>query len=128
RDIDRAACLALMNSLAFDWQARRFVETNVNFFILEGLRLPELTDAQYARIARAAARLSCVDERFAAFAESTGVESGRLHEEEGDELRAEIDAVVARAYGLDGAELELLFLGFTPDAVPEDYRQLVRRQ
>ena len=37
------ACLALMNSLAFDWQARRFVETNVNFFILEGLKLPEVT-------------------------------------------------------------------------------------
>ena len=39
-----AACLGLMNSLAFDWQARRFVETNLNFFILEGFRLPELDD------------------------------------------------------------------------------------
>ena len=32
-----AACLALMNSLIFDWQARRFVEANLNYFILEGL-------------------------------------------------------------------------------------------
>ena len=31
-----AACLALMNSLSFDWQARRFVETHLNFFVLEG--------------------------------------------------------------------------------------------
>ena len=37
-----AACLAILNSLAFDWQARRFVEINLNFFILEGLRIPEL--------------------------------------------------------------------------------------
>ncbi|HEV2772369.1 MAG TPA: hypothetical protein VGV57_06015 [Thermoleophilaceae bacterium] len=33
RPSDRMACLALMNSLPFDWQARRFVETHVNFFV-----------------------------------------------------------------------------------------------
>ena len=42
--LSEAACLALMNSLVFDWQARRFVETNVNFFILEGLKLPDLDE------------------------------------------------------------------------------------
>ena len=48
-----------MNSLVFDWQARRFVETNVNFFILEGLQVPELTDAQYERLpGRLAARMA----------------------------------------------------------------------
>lgn len=126
-DFDRACCLGLMNSLPFDWQARRFVETNINFFILEGLRLPKLTDVQYERIARAAARLSCIDSRFADFAEATGVECGPLHEEERDDLRAEIDAVVAHAYGLSGPQLELALSDFTSDAVPEDYRQLVRR-
>lgn len=126
-DVDRACCLGLMNSLPFDWQARRFVETNVNFFILEGLRLPELTDAGYERIARNAARLSCVDDRFADFAEATGVEYGLLHEDERDELRAENDALVAQAYGLSEKDLELVFSDFTLDAVPEDYRKLVRR-
>ena len=38
-------CLGLMNSLPFDWQARRFVETNLNFFILEGLGSLSLTTA-----------------------------------------------------------------------------------
>jgi hypothetical protein len=127
RDLDRACCLGLMNSLTFDWQARRFVETHLNFFILEGLRLPELSDAQYERIVRAAARLSCVDDRFAVFAEATGVDCGPLLIEERAELRAEIDALVARACGLDTDELELVFSDFTLDAVPEDYRQLVRR-
>ena len=127
RDRNRACCLGLMNSLPFDWQARRFVETHLNYFILEGLRLLELSDSQYERIAHAAARLSCVDDRFAAFAESTGVECVPLHEEERDDLRAEIDALVAGAYGLDEEELEVVFSDFTLDAVPEDYRQLVHR-
>ena len=47
----RAACLALLNSLPFDWQARRFVETNLNFFILEGLAFPTLDDATFDAIA-----------------------------------------------------------------------------
>jgi hypothetical protein len=127
RDLDRACCLGLMDSVVFDWQARRFVEVNLNFFVLEGLRLPELSDQAYEQIARAAARLSCPNDRFAAFAESTGVECGPLHPEERDELRAEIDALVAHAYGLDAEELELVFSDFTLDAVSEDYRQLVRR-
>jgi hypothetical protein len=127
-DLDRACCLGLMNSLVFDWQARRFVETHVNFFVLEGLRLPELTDERYEGIARAAARLSCPDERFAGFAEGAGVEHGSLANDEHHELRAEIDALVAHAYGLSADDLELVFSDFTLDAVPEDYRELVRRR
>jgi hypothetical protein len=126
RDTDRAACLGIMNSLAFDWQARRFVETNVNFFILEGLRVPRLDDATYQRVARAAARLSCPDERFTEFAAATGVEVGPLSQDARDELRAEIDALVAHAYRLDEADLETIFADFTLDAVPEAYRERVR--
>jgi hypothetical protein len=128
RDLDRACCLGLLNSLAFDWQARRFVETHLNYFILEGLRVPTLSDEAFAAVARAAARLSCPDERFADFAEAADVESGPLNAEERDELRAEIDALVAHAYGLNEDELELVFSDFTLDAVPEDYRQLVRHR
>jgi hypothetical protein len=128
RDLDRACCLGLLNSLPFDWQARRFVETHLNYFILEGLRVPTLSNEAYGAIARAAARLSCPDERFADFAEATDVECGPLDEEERDELRAEIDALVARAQGLDEDDLELVFSDFTLDAVPEYYRQLVRRR
>jgi hypothetical protein len=127
-DLDRACCLGLMNSLPFDWQARRFVETNVNFFILEGLRLPELTDEQYEAVARAAARLSCPDERFAGFAASTGVECGPLEPDDREALRAEIDAQVAHAWRLDLDELAVVFADFTLDAVPEAYRDRVRRR
>ena len=117
-----------MNSLAFDWQARRFVETNVNFFILEGLKLPDLDDDNREGPRRPAARLSCPDDRFADFAEATGVECGPLDEDEREKLRVEIDARVARAWSLTSEELEIVFSDFTVDAVPEDYREAVRRR
>lgn len=123
-----AACLALMNSLVFDWQARRFVETNVNFFILEGLCLPSLSEDDVAALAAPAARLSCPDDRFAEFAEATGVECGPIEEEERATLRVEIDARVAAIWGLTTEELEIVFDDFTQDAVPKDYREAVRRR
>jgi hypothetical protein len=98
----------------------------VSYFILEGLRLPTLDDATFDAIATAAARLCCPDERFADFARANGVEVGPLTPAERDELRAEIDARVAHAWGLGAADLETIFADFTLDAVPEPYRQLVR--
>lgn len=125
-DLARAACLGVMNSLAFDWQARRFVETNLNFFVLEGLRVPALDEATFEGVARASARLSCVDERFTAFAESVGVEHGPLDPEERERLLVEVDALVARAWGLGADDLDVIYADFTVDAVPEDYRDQLR--
>ena len=122
-DRARAACLGIMNSLTFDWQARRFVEINLNFFILEGLVVPDLSDEDFAEVSSAAARLSCVDERFAEFAESVGVEFGPLDDEERERLRVEIDARVARAWSLTSDDLEVVLSDFTPDAVPASYRR-----
>jgi hypothetical protein len=120
-----AACLALMNSLVFDWQARRFVETHLNYFVLEGLRVPNLDDEAVATLATPAARLSCPDARFADFAAANGVEAVKLVDDERTRLRAEIDAVVAQTWGLTADELELVFSDFTTDAVPLDYRDAV---
>jgi hypothetical protein len=121
-----ATCLGLLNSLVFDWQARRFVEINLNFFILEGFRVPDLDEATFDAIADAAARLSCPDERFADFAAATGVKCGPLDADERERLRADIDAHVARAWELTPDELEVVFSDFTLDAVSEAYRQRVR--
>ena len=122
---DQAACLGIMNSLPFDWQARRFVDKHVNFFILEGLRLPDLSDADYDAIAEAAARLSAVDQRFTDFAEATGVEYGPLDPAERRRLRVEIDARVARAWNLTVGDMEVIFRDFTEDAVTPAYRAAV---
>lgn len=124
-EIAQAACLGVMNSLPFDWQARRYVEINLNFFILEALKIPDLDEENYTHIARAAARLSAVDNRFAAFAAAVGVEPGRLPRAERQSLRVEIDARVARAWQLTDADLETMFMDFTYDAVPSGYRAQV---
>ena len=76
-DHDRAACLGVMNSLPFDWQARRFVEINLNFFILEGLIVPDLDDASYSAIAEAAARLVMVFARHDRAFSGIGIPSVR---------------------------------------------------
>ena len=122
---EQAACLALMNSLPFDWQARRFVEIHVSFFILEGLRVPALSDADHKVIADAAARLSAVDDRFADFAGANGVECGPLDPAERQRLRVEIDARVARAWNLTAGDMEVIFRDFTEDAVTPAYRAAV---
>jgi len=124
----RAACLGIMNSLPFDWQARRFVEINLNFFILEGLVVPDLADDDLAAVVAAAGRLSCVDERFADFAEAVGVQVGPLDDDEREALRLEIDARVSRAWGLTVDDLTVLLADFSTDAVPLHYRRrLVER-
>ena len=124
----RAACLGIMNSLPFDWQARRFVELHVSFFLLEGLYVPSLTDDDYTQIARAAARLSAVDDRFADFARETGVACGPLLDADRADLRLEIDARVARAWNLTPHDLQVMYEDFTHNALPPAYRsQLTER-
>ncbi len=121
-DPQRALCLGVMNSLPFDWQARRFVEVNLNFFLLELLTVPDLTGDDADAIADAAARLSCVDERFAAFADACGVEVGTLTDDERLDLIVDIDARVALSWRLTSDDLEVMLQDFTMDAVTAEHR------
>jgi hypothetical protein len=114
-----------MNSIPFDWLGRRYVEANVNYFILNGLTFPPPDNTPWERIGRTAARLSCVDGRFAEFAAEAGVECGDLTPADRNDMRAEIDALVAHAYGLTADELRFIFTDFTENAVPQVYRNLV---
>lgn len=122
----QATCLAILNSLVFDWQARRFAEVHMNFFILEGLTVPILSDEAFDALAEDAARLSCPDERFADFAKAAGVGVEALDPDERARLRADIDARVAHAWQLTADDLEVVFADFTLDAVTPTYRDAVR--
>ena len=126
--LEQSIVLGVFNSIAFDWQARRSVETTLNYFILNGLTFPPPNNTPWERIGRLAARLSCVDERFAEFAEEAGVECGPLTNAQRNGMRAEIDALVASAYGLTADELCFIFTDFTENAVSPAYRQLVLEQ
>jgi hypothetical protein len=124
-EADQATCLAIMNSIAFDWQARKFVELHVNFFILEALSVPILDRDDFVAIAEDAARLSCPDLRFADFAKAFDVKPQELDNAERDRLRADVDARVARAWRLTTEDLRVMFEDFTLDSVSSDYRRLV---
>ena len=114
--------LGIINSLPFDWQARRLVEININYFMLENMIIPDLDDGQYTKIAKSAARLSAVDNRFDQFAQAVGVEVGPLDDDEHRRLRVDIDARVAQAWELTIDDLQLIFTDFTENAVPPEYR------
>ena len=121
----QANVLGILNSLPFDWTSRRYVETNLNYFILDMLTFPPPDNTPWQRIGALAARLSCVDERFADFAADAGAECGPLTDAQRHDMRAEIDALVARAYGLTEDELRFIFTDFTENAVSPAYRELV---
>ena len=58
----------------------------------------------------------------AEFAAEAGVQYGPLTDAQRSDLRAEIDALAARAYGLSADELRFIF---TKNAVSPAYRRLV---
>lgn len=123
--VSQGSTLAVLNSLSFDWLARRLVENHLTYFILNSLTFPPPDNTPWERIGELAARLSCVDDRFADFAAEAGVEHGPLTDAQRGGMRAEIDALVARAYGLTEDELRFIFTDFTENAVTPAYRNLV---
>ena len=124
----QAFVLGVLNSLSFDWQARRLAETTVGFPALDAIRFPPVETSPWAQIGQLAARLSCVDERFLGFALETGVVCGPLDTGYASGMRARIDALVAHSYGMGEADLQALFDDFPEDAVPARYRGRVEEQ
>lgn len=123
---DQMYVLAVFNSLPFDWLLRRRVETHVTFGILNSLPVPE-GPVEKERLGELAGRLSCTDERYAEFARRVGVDVGPLSDEERLEIEAEIDGLVAHAYGLTREDLDVIFADFVEAAVPASYRERVVR-
>jgi len=111
---DQAYLLGVLASLPLDWYARRFVETHVNYFLLNPLRVPRPPpdDPRRERVITLAARLAATDERFADWARATGVACGPLPEAEKEAHLHELDAVVAHLYGLDEKQLVHVFETF----------------
>ncbi len=97
----------------------------MNYYVLDMLCFPPYSNTPWERIGKLASRISCVDDRFSEFAAETGVDCGPLSDAQRNDLRAEIDALVAHAYGLTGDELRFIFTDFTENAVPPVYRELV---
>ena len=109
-----AFSLGVLSSVPFDWAARTAVETHMTFDVLGTLPVPTFTPGRTSdAIIDVAARLAAVDGRYGDWAADLGVGVDTL----GDPVAridaiAELDALVAIAYGLDEGELSLLFETF----------------
>ncbi len=113
-ETDQAYLLGVLSSIPLDWYARRFVETNVAFYVLNALPIPRpgREDHLRERVVELAGRLAAVDERYEDWAHTVGVEYGPLDEETKQEKIYELDAVVAHLYGLTREHVEVIFETF----------------
>lgn len=109
-----AYLLGVMSSLPLDWWARRFVEQHVDQEAFNCLRIPgSVSDSALSmRVEALAARLAAQDGRFAKWAKSLCVETGKLKNEEKEDMIHELDAVVAHLYGLTEPQLRHIFETF----------------
>ena len=106
-ETDQAFLLGTLSSIPLDWYARRFVEINLNFFIINPFPIPrpDRDSVLWQRVVQLAGRLACPDERFSTWADAVGVEYGSLMDDEKEDMIHELDAVVAHLYGLSESQL-----------------------
>ena len=111
---DQAFLLGVLSSVPLDWYARRFVETNLNYFILNPFPIPrpKCDNLLWRRVVSLAGRLACPDERFAMWADAVGVEWGPQTVGEKDDMIHELDALVAHLYELSESQLIHIFETF----------------
>lgn len=133
-EADEAYLLACLSSRVLDWYARRQVEAHMTFSIFNTLPIPEVGQdhSGRCRIIELAGCLAAVDERYADWAKAVGVDYGPIPDDEAESMKAELDACVARLYGLDEQQIRDLYATFHPtwdhepwtDAVLKHYRQI----
>jgi hypothetical protein len=110
-----AFLLGVLSSIPFDWGARKWVESNFNFFVMKPLPVPRYrSDATLARrVVQVAGRLAAVDERYGDWAAAVGVEIGTAKEVPVKlDLVAELDALVSLLYGLTEEQVRHVFATF----------------
>lgn len=108
---DEAFLLGVLSSIPLDWYARRFVETTLNYHILNPFPIPRPSRdcPLWQRTVALAGRLACPDERFTEWAGAVGVEFGPLDPDTKEDMIRELDAVIAHLYGLTEPQLHHIF-------------------
>lgn len=116
---DAAAGLAILNSMVFDWFARRMIAgLHLNRFYLETLCWPRLESEAVDLLARAGISLQRLNPRWSRNFE---VQSLDATSDDYVDLHIQIERTVAQGYGLRGEDLELVF-----NESPDDRRGLWR--
>lgn len=114
--MDEAYLLGILSSRILDWVARRVVEAGMKFGVINLLPVPQVSPEHpgRARVIQLAGRLAAVDERYAEWAKAVGVGHGPIADAQADDMKTEIDACVARLYGLDEQQIRDLYATFHP--------------
>ena len=115
---------AVMNSYPFDWLVRQKAAAHLSLYLLGSLPVPAFSASDAAFLQRAALRLCC---NHAGYASLWAAETGRRRMEwpalaaptERRALRAEMDAVIAQAYGLDRIGYAQILAAFSHRSWPE---------
>lgn len=108
---------AFMSSFVCDWFIRNKILTNMNMFYLYQLPVSRLTenDKEFAPIVERAAKLICTTPEYDDLAKEIGLgshQNGATDETERQQLRAELDGLIAHIYGLTEEELAYILTTF----------------
>jgi hypothetical protein len=113
RDIQDALILcALFNSFPFDWLVRLKAATHLSLYLLDAIPVPSFSDAERRFLAQGVRHLSCHHAGYADLARGTRCDPL-------PHLRVRIDAVVARAYGLNREQYSHVLRGFSHRSHPD---------
>jgi hypothetical protein len=118
--------LALLNSHVLDWLARQKAAAHLSRYLVESLPIPRLTRGDEQELAQAALRLSCNHDGYTPLwqAETGTPWAGPITDPaERWQLRATIDATIARAYGLSRVEYERVLGSFSHKSYPDAPRR-----
>jgi hypothetical protein len=113
---DALTLCAVFNSFPFDWLVRQKAATHLGLYMLQALPIPDFSESDRRFLSRAARRLSCNDGGYDALLLQQAQEPPEMPRWV---LRAKVDALVARAYGLDKIQYQHLLRSFAHRSHPE---------
>jgi hypothetical protein len=113
---------ALLNSFVLDWLARQKAAAHLSLYLVGSLPVPAFAPGDAAFLARAALRLSCSHAGYGQLwqAQAGQAWDGPVLTDDTARwtLRAAMDAVVARAYGLDRDQYQRVLASFSHRSFP----------
>lgn len=126
---DEAFLLGILSSTILDWFARRVVELQVDFHVINGFPVPGRGSAFDQTVVDCAANLAAVDERYERWFTETGASS---LSEDRSRLTHRLDAAAAHLFELDARDIQTIFDTFhegadyseTAAAVIEEFEAL----
>jgi hypothetical protein len=111
---DQAYLLGVLSSIPLDWYARRFVESNVNYHIINAFPIPRpgQDSPLRQRVVELSGRLAAIDQRFKNWSDAVGVSFGPLDDDIKNDMISELDAIVAHLYNLSREHVNIIFQTF----------------